>query len=68
MKIKGKVFRSVVISAMVYGAETWTLKRAQENKLDVAEMRMLRSMCGVTKFDKIIHERTRGTTKVGEFA
>ena len=50
----------------MYGAETWALKKAQENKLEVAEMRMLRWMCGVTKLDKIGNERIRGTTKVGE--
>ena len=48
------------------GAETWALKKAQEHKLEVAEMRMLRWMCGVTKLDKIRNERIRGTTKVGE--
>ena len=47
-------------------AETWALKKAQENKLEVAEIRMLRWMCGVTKLDKIRNERIRGTTKVGE--
>ena len=29
-------------------------------------MRMLRSMCGVTKLDKIRNEMIMGTTKVGE--
>ena len=48
------------------GAETWALKKAQENKLNVEEMRMLRWMCGVTKLDKIRNERISGTTKVGE--
>ena len=66
MKINGKVYRIVVRSALMYGAETWALKKAQENKLEVAEMRMLRWMCGVTKLDKIRNERIRGTTKVGE--
>ena len=66
MKIKGKVYRTVVRPAMVYGAETWALKKAQEKKLEVAEMRMLRRMCGVTKLDKIRKERIRGTPKVGE--
>ena len=37
-------------------------------KLEVAEMRMLRWMCGVTKLDKIRNEIIRGTTKVGEIA
>ena len=50
----------------MYGAETWALKKAQEKKLDVAEIRMLRWMCGVTKLDKVRNETIRGTTKVGE--
>ena len=38
---------------------------AQENKLDVVEIRMLRWMSGVTKLDRIRNERIRGTTKEG---
>ena len=63
---QGKVYRTVVRPALVYGAEIWALKKAQENKLEVAEIRMLRCMCGVTKLDKIRNERIRGTTKVGK--
>ena len=47
-------------------AETWALKKAQEKKLEVAELRMLRRMYGVAKLDKIINERIRGTTEVWE--
>ena len=49
----------------MYGAETWALKNAHEKKLDVADMRMLRWMSGVTKMYMIRNERIRGTTKVG---
>ena len=66
VKIKGKVYRTVVRPALMYGAETWALKKAQEKKLEVAEMRMILWMCGVTKLDKIRNERIRGTMKVGE--
>ncbi|XP_045122647.1 uncharacterized protein LOC123511098 [Portunus trituberculatus] len=51
-RVKEKVFKSVVRPAMLYGAERWPIKKAQENKLEVAEMRMLRWMLGVTKRDK----------------
>ena len=46
--VKGKVYKTVVRPAMMYDAETWAVKKAQEKKLDVAEMRMLRWMSGVT--------------------
>ena len=52
----------------MYGAETWAVKKAQEKKLDVAGMRMLRWMSGVTKLDRIRNERIRGTTEVGEIS
>ena len=44
------------------------MKKAQEKKLDVAEMKMLRWMSGVTKLDRIRNERIRGTTKAGEIS
>ncbi len=61
------MYKTFVRPAMMYGAETWAVKKAQE-KLDVAEMRMLRWMSGVTKLDSIGNERIRGTTKVGEIS
>ena len=65
---KGKVYRTVirVRPALMYGAEPWALKKAHQNKLEVAEMRMLRWTCGVTKLAKIRNERIRGTTKLEE--
>ena len=68
LRVKGKVYKTVVRPAMMYGAETWAVKKAHEKKLDVAEMRMLRWMSGVTKMDRIRNERIRGTTKVGEIS
>ena len=68
LRVKGKVYKTVVRPAMMYGADTWAVKKAQEKKLDVAEMRMLIWMSGVTKLDRIRNERIRGTTKVGEIS
>ena len=39
LRVKGKVYKTVVRPAMMYGAETWAVKKAHEKKLDVAEMR-----------------------------
>ncbi|XP_063600550.1 uncharacterized protein LOC134776733 [Penaeus indicus] len=65
-RVKGKVHKTVVRPAMINGAEAWPIKKSQEKKLDVFEMKMLRWMCGVTKLDKIWNERIRGTNKVVE--
>ena len=53
---------------MMYGADTWAVKKGHEKKLDVAEVRMLRWMSGVTKMDRIRNERIRGTTKVDKIS
>ena len=66
VKIKGKVYKTIVRQAMVYGAETWAVKKAHEKKMEVAEMKMSRWMCGVTRLDKIRNEKIRGSTKVEE--
>ena len=63
LRVKGKVYKTVVRPAMMYGTETWAVKKTQEKKLDVTEMRMLRWMSGVTKLDRIRSERIRGTRK-----
>ena len=39
-----------------------------ERKMNVAEMKMLRWMCGVTRKDRIRNEKIRGTLKVGEIS
>ena len=42
VNIKGNVYRTVVRPALVYGAKTWALQKAQERKWEVVEMRILR--------------------------
>ena len=64
VKLKGKVYRTVVRPAMLYGAETLATTKRQESRIEVNEMMMLRWMCGVTRKDKIRNEHIRGTTKV----
>ena len=34
VKAKGKIYKTVVRRAMIYGAETWGCKKAQEEELD----------------------------------
>ncbi|KAH1225701.1 Craniofacial development protein 2 [Glycine max] len=53
IKLKGKFYRTTVRPAILYGTECWAVKSQHETKVGVAEMRMLRWMCGKTRQDKI---------------
>ena len=62
--MKCKVYRMVVRPAVLYGSECWPLKKTQVKKLLVAEMRMVRWMCGFTRLDRIRNGVIRGLAKV----
>ncbi|KAK3538840.1 hypothetical protein QTP86_015967 [Hemibagrus guttatus] len=64
-RIKGKVYRTVVRPAMLYGLETVSLRKRQESELEVAELKMLRFPLGVTRLDRIRNEYISGTAHVG---
>ena len=51
IKLKGGVYRTVVRPAMLYGIETAALRKSGIKRLEAAEMRMLRWMCGITRKD-----------------
>nr|XP_033512275.1 uncharacterized protein LOC117276960 [Nicotiana tomentosiformis] len=52
-RLKGKCYRVVVRLAMLYGVECWPVKKSHVQKMSLAEMRMLRWICGHTRKDKI---------------
>ncbi|KAK3549896.1 hypothetical protein QTP86_015522, partial [Hemibagrus guttatus] len=63
-RIKGKVYRTVVRPAMLYGLETVSLWKRQESELELAELKMLRFPLGLTSLDRIRNEYIRGTAHV----
>ena len=52
LRLKGKVYGACVPSSMIHGSETWAVNAEQEAKLERAEMRMVRWMCGVSLREK----------------
>ena len=52
VKMKGKVYRACVRTAMVYGSETWVMRKEEEGVLLRAERAMVRMMCGVKLRDR----------------
>ena len=63
-RVKGKVYSSVVRPAMMYGLETVAVTKKQVEKMEVAEMKMLRFAMGVTRKDKIRNKHIRSTVEV----
>ena len=59
------IYRTMARPALVYGAETCSTMKSQEQRLDVNDMRVLLLwMCGVTKTDEIRNYYVRGSVKV----
>jgi len=58
-KLKGKFYRTAIRPAMLYGAECWPTKRRHVQQLSVAEMRMLRWICGHTRMDRVRNDDIR---------
>lgn len=64
IKTKGKIYKTAIRPALLYGAECWTTKKVHENQMHVNEMKMLRWAGGVTRLDKVRNEYIRGSFKV----
>ena len=53
IKVKCKVYSAVVLSALLYGAETWTIYQFQVKKLHAFMMKHLRQIMNVSWRDRI---------------
>jgi hypothetical protein len=58
-KLKDKFYRTAIRPAILYGAECWPTKRRHVQQLGMAEMRMLRWMCGHTRRDWVRNDDIR---------
>jgi hypothetical protein len=63
-KLEDKFYRTTIRSAMMYGAECWATKGQHVQKMSVAEMRMLRWICGHTRKDRIRNDDIRDKLRV----
>jgi hypothetical protein len=68
LKLKGKFYRTAIRPVMLYGAEYWPTKSQHVQQLSVAEMRMLRWICGHIR-DRVCNDDIRerlGVTPIEE--
>ncbi len=59
MSAKRRLYEGVVVPTALNGAETWNMGAAERKRLNVMEIRCLRSMCGVTRMDRVRNEELR---------
>ena len=67
-KVKGRMFKMMVRPAILCGMDAIAVTKAQEKKMEVAEMRMLRFSIGKTRMGRVRNEVIRTTLKVGELS
>ena len=51
-----KVYTTLVRAVLLYGAESWTLRKDDERKLQTLEMGYFRQMTGMSRRDRIRNE------------
>ena len=56
VNVQEKFYWTTIRSALLYGIECWVIKRYHAQKMSVADMCILRWMCGNTRRDKVRNE------------
>ena len=59
IKAKKCLYEEVTVPTALYGAEAWGMRSAERWKLNVLEMKCLRSLVGVSQMDRVGNEEAR---------
>ena len=64
--IRGKkcLYEGVIVPTALYGAEAWGMRSAERRKVNVLEMKCLRSLVGVSRMDRVRNEEVRRRTRI----
>jgi hypothetical protein len=69
VETKMKIYRAAVVPVLLYGSESWVLSVRESGRLEVFQMKCLRIILGITKWDYKRNETVRAETgqcEVGE--
>ena len=64
MNVKKAFYAKVVMPTVMHGSELWGMKVTERQKLNLFEMKCLRSMAGVSRLDRFRSEVVRARTGV----
>ena len=59
MKTKKCLYERVIVPTVWYLAEAWGMRSAERKKVNVLEMKCLRSLVGVSRMDRVRNEEVR---------
>ena len=59
IKAKKCLYEGIIVPTALYRAEAWGMRKAKSRKLDVLEMKCLRSLVGVSRMDGVNEEVRR---------
>ena len=65
MNVKKVLYEKVVVLTVMYGSESWGMKVNERQKLNVFEIKCLRSMTGVSRLDRVSESENRCEEKIG---
>ena len=59
MKAKRCLYEGVIVPTVLYGAEAWGIRSVERRKVNVLEMKCLKSLVGVSRMDIVRKEEVR---------
>ena len=66
--LKAAVYKTIVRPVIMYGSETWALRKSEQNWQKRTEMRMSRWMIGIKRIQKIRNEEIRARAGVANIS
>ena len=54
------LYEGIIVPMTLYGAKAWDMRSSERNKVNVLEMKCLRSLVGVSRLDRVRMKRYIG--------
>ena len=59
LKAKKGLYELVIVPTALYGAEAWGMRSSETRKVNVLQLKCLRSLVGVSRMDRVRNEEVR---------